>query len=322
MLLTGIGPDLAAQVYRHLGEQEIELVTVEIAHADEVRADERDIVFEEFHDLAQAKSYVNEGGVNYARQVLERAVGVTRAMEILNRLTSSLAPRPFDSLRNADPMQLLTFLQGEHPQTVALVLAYIRPDAAAAVLKNLPPEMQADVARRVATMERTIPNVVAEVETMLEGKMVSVFGGDLSQPGGVEVIVSVLNQVDRATERSIIRSLEESSPELADEIRRRMFLFEDLVAVEDRFIQRILREVEQQDLVLALKGASDSISQSLFRNMSSRMADVVREEVKYLGAVRLRDVEAAQQRIVSIARRLEEEGEIIMSRGAEDEIIA
>lgn len=322
ILLTGIGPELAAQVYKHLGEQEIETVTIEIAHAEQVRADERDEVFDEFHDLAQARAYVAEGGVAYARQVLERALGASRAMEILSRLTSSLAPRPFDTLRNADPMQLLTFLQGEHPQTVALVLAYIRPDAAALVLKNLPPEMQADVARRVATMERTIPNVVAEVETMLEGRMVSVFGGDLSQPGGLDVIVSVLNQVDRATERSIIRSLEDTTPELADEIRRRMFLFEDLAGVEDRFIQRILREVDQQDLVLALKGASDGISQCLYSNMSSRMAEVVREEVKYLGAVRLRDVEAAQQRIVAIARRLEEEGEIIMSRGAEDEIIA
>ena len=322
ILISGLGPEAAAQVYKHLGEQEIEQVTVELARAETTRSEERLAVLEEFRDMREANAYIDEGGISYARTILEKALGSTRAKDILERLTTSLAPRPFETLRNADPMQLLTFLQGEHPQTIALVLAYIRADAAAAVLKSLAPELQADVARRIATMERTNPAIVAEVEAMLESKMVSLFGGDLSQPGGVDVMVQVLSQVDRSTERTILQSLEDKNPELADEIRRRMFLFEDFTEIDDRFIQRIIREVSQEDLVLALKGASDSISQTFYRNMSSRMADVVREDLKFLGAVRLRDVEAAQQRIVSVARRLEEEGEIIMSRGGQDEIIA
>ncbi len=322
ILISGLGPEAAAQVYKHLGEQEIEQVTVELARAETTRSEERLAVLEEFRDMREANAYIDEGGISYARTILEKALGSTRAKDILERLTTSLAPRPFETLRNADPMQLLTFLQGEHPQTIALVLAYIRADAAAAVLKSLAPDLQADVARRIATMERTNPAIVAEVEAMLESKMVSLFGGDLSQPGGVDVMVQVLSQVDRSTERTILQSLEDKNPELADEIRRRMFLFEDFTEIDDRFIQRIIREVSQEDLVLALKGASDSISQTFYRNMSSRMADVVREDLKFLGAVRLRDVEAAQQRIVSVARRLEEEGEIIMSRGGQDEIIA
>ena len=322
ILISGLGPEAAAQVYKHLGEQEIEQVTVELARAETTRSEERLAVLEEFRDMREANAYIDEGGISYARTILEKALGSTRAKDILERLTTSLAPRPFETLRNADPMQLLTFLQGEHPQTIALVLAYIRADAAAAVLKSLPPDLQADVARRIATMERTNPAIVAEVEAMLESKMVSLFGGDLSQPGGVDVMVQVLSQVDRSTDRTILQSLEDKNPELADEIRRRVFLFEDFTEIDDRFIQRIIREVSQEDLVLALKGASDSISQTFYRNMSSRMADVVREDLKFLGAVRLRDVEAAQQRIVSVARRLEEEGEIIMSRGGQDEIIA
>ena len=323
ILIAGLGPELAAQVYKHLGEQEIEQVTVELARAEATQAQDRLAVLEEFRDLREANAFIEEGGFGYARAILERALGASRAQEILERLTASLAPRPFDSLRNADPMQLLTFLSGEHPQTIALVLAYIRADAAATVLKNLPPDLQADVARRIATMEQTNPAIISEVESMLEGKMVSLFGGDMSQAGGVDVMVAVLNQVDRSTERTILQSLEEKNPELADEIRRRMFLFEDFSNVDDKFIQRIIREVDQQDLVMALKGASDTISQTFYRNMSSRMAEVVREDLKYLGAVRLRDVESAQQRIVAVARRLEEEGEIIMSHGGgQDEIIA
>ncbi len=322
ILISGLGPEIAARVYKHLGEQEIEQVTVELARSEATHSDERMAVLEEFRDLREAHTYLAEGGIAYARTILEKALGAPKAKDILDRLTTSLAPRPFESLRDADPIQLLTFLQGEHPQTIALVLAYIRPESAASVLKGLPQDVAADVARRVATMERTNPAIVAEVEAMLEGKMVSLFGGDLSQPGGVEVIVQVLGQVDRSTERTILQSLEDKNPELADEIRRRMFLFEDFTQIDDRFIQLIIREVSQEDLVLALKGASDVISQTFYRNMSSRMAEVVREDLKFLGAVRLRDVEAAQQRIVAIARRLEEEGEIIMTRGGQDEIIA
>ncbi|MDA8346593.1 MAG: flagellar motor switch protein FliG [Thermaerobacter sp.] len=323
ILMAGLGPELAASVYKHLGEQEIEQITVELAHAVETSSEHRLTVLEEFRDLREANAFIDEGGISYARVILERALGASKAKDILDRLMTSLSPRPFDALRGADPMQILTFLQGEHPQTIALVLAFIAADAAAMVLKNLPQDLQTDVARRIATMDRTNPAIVADVAEMLEGKMASLFGSDLSQPGGVDVMVQVLGHVDRSTERTILQSLEDNSPELADEIRRRMFLFEDFTAIADRYIQRIIREVDQADLVLALKGASDTISQTFYRNMSQRMAEVVREDLKFLGAVRLRDVEAAQQHIVATARRLEEEGEIIMTQGGgDDEIIA
>lgn len=321
ILIAGLGPELAARVYKYLEEHEIEQITVELAQTHETHPDERLAVFEEFCELREANAFVEEGGITYARVLLERALGASRAKDILDRLMASLAPRPFDAMRGADPMQILTFLQGEHPQTIALVLAFISADAAATVLKNMPRDLQIDVARRIATMERTNPALVADVAEMLEGKMASLFGSDLSQPGGIDVMVDVLNHVDRATERTILQSLEDKYPELAEDIRRRMFLFEDFAAVEDRFIQRILREVNQEDLVLALKGASDTISQIFYRNMSQRMAEVIREELTYLGAVRLHDVETSQQGIVALARRLEEEREIILKQDGTDDAI-
>lgn len=323
ILMAGLGSEAAAQIYKHLEDQEIEQITVELTRLEETHANERATVLEEFRDLREANAYINEGGISYARAVLDRALGVPRAKEILERLMTTLAPRPFDALRAADPTQLLTFLQDEHPQTIALVLASIGAEAAATVLKNLPADLQSDLAVRITTMEHTNPAIVTGVAKLLEKKMISLFGSDFSQPGGVDVIVGVLNQVDRTTERTIMHRLEDQDPELADEIRRRMFLFEDFATIEDRFIQRIIREADQQDIVLALKAASDAISQTFYRNMSQRMAEVVREDLKFLGAVRLRDAEAAQQKIVAIARRLEEAGEIIMSvGGGQGEIIA
>ena len=320
ILMAGLGPELAAQIYRHLDVQEIEDITVELAQARESIGEERAAVLEEFRDLREANAFVNEGGVAYARMLLEKSLGPSRAREILDRVMTTLAPQPFDAIRSVDPMQILTFLQGEHPQTIALVLAFIPPSTAASVLKNLSVDLQIDVSHRIATMERTNPVVVQDVAAMLENRMVSLIG-DLSQPGGVDVMVELLNHVDRSTERTILQTLEAENPDLAEEIRRRMFLFEDFAMVQDRFIQRILREVEQEDLVLALKGASDGISQLFYRNMSQRMAEVVREDLVYLGAVRLRDVEAAQQRIVALARRLEEEGEIVLLEGGDDALV-
>jgi len=322
ILLASLGPDLAALVYKHLSEQEIEQVTVELARTEDVHPDERAAVLGEIVSLTQGQRYIAQGGVAYARTALERAFGASRAVEILDRLTQFMAPRPFDALTSVDPMQLLSFLQGEHPQTMALVLAYLPTDTAAHVLKAIPKEIQADVTKRIATMDRTNPAVVGRVENVLEGKIASLLGGDFSNPGGVDVVVALLNRVDRGTERSITQTLEEEDAELAEAIRQRMFLFEDLAQLDDRFIQRVLRDAEQHDLVLALKGSSDAIAERLLQNMSQRQAELVQDDLKYLGAVRLREVEAAQQRIVALARRLEEEGEIIMSRGIDDEIIA
>lgn len=323
ILLASLGPDVAAQVIKHLNDQEIEQVTMQLARTDDILAHERDDVLSEvMHVSSSPQTQVSRGGISYAKSALERAFGPSRAGEIIGRLSNTLAPRPFASLIGVDPVQLLTFLEGEHPQTTALVLAHMPPDVAAHVLKALPQDIQADVAERIATMDRTNPAVVARVEQLLEDKIAALLGADYSRPGGLDVVVALLNRLDRATERVITQTLGETNPQLAEDIRQRMILFEDLVLLDDRFIQRILQDVEQQDLVLALKGASQPVADRIYANMSSRQTELVQEDLKYLSAVRLRDVEAAQQRIVAVARKLEDAGEIIIARGGDDEVIA
>ncbi len=268
----------------------------------------------EFHDLQESRTTLTMG-TGFAQAVLERAFGLQRAREMLARVAESVAPRPFAFLQGLDPVQLLMLLQGEHPQTIALVLSFLDPAAAALILKNLTPEQQGDVASRVAMMESTNPQLVASVAAILERKIEALFGADLSRTGGVDTVVQLLTRVDRSTERGILGAMDGSDPELAAEIRRRMFLFEDFRIVQDRDMQRIIREVDQKDIALALKTASDEIAQLFFRNMSQRMAEVVREDVALLPPTRLRDLDAAQQRIVALARRLEEAGQIILGEG-------
>jgi len=314
VVMAALGPELAAKVYEHLDEEEVEQVTIGLAQAEPVPPAERLEVLEEFCDLQRMQGPFRMGA-RYAREVLERALGLPRARDMLGRLAEANAPRPFEFLRALDPPQIVTLIGGEHPQTIALVLSFLDPVPAAAIIKHLTPQQQGEVAERVSTMERMNPALVASVAQVLERKIASLFGTDLSRPGGVDVVVQLLTCVDRSTERSILGSMEASDPELADEIRRRMFLFEDLRLVDDRSIQRIIRDADQADLVLALKASSDDMAQVFFRNMSTRMADVIREDLGYLGPTRLRDVEAAQQRLVALARRLEEAGEIVLSAG-------
>lgn len=242
-------------------------------------------------------------------------------MNIINRLTSALQVRPFDFARKADPAQILNFLQNEHPQTIALVLSYLEPEQAGQILSALPQEMQADVARRIALMDRTSPEIINEVEQVLERKLSTTVVQDYTQTGGIEAVVEVLNGVDRATERAILDALEIQDPELAEEIKKRMFVFEDIVTLDNRAIQRVIREVDNADLLLALKVSSDEVKEVIFRNMSSRMAETFKEEMEFMGLVRLRDVEEAQSRIVAVIRRLEEAGEIVVARGGGDDII-
>lgn len=317
ILLISLGPDLSAAVLKHLREPDIDALTLEIAATRRVSQDIRDQVLQEFYEMCIAQEYLDEGGIEYAKVVLEKALGPQRASDVLARLTASLEVRPFDFTRKADPGQLVNFLSGESPQTIALVLSYMNPAQAAQVMSALEPEIQVDVARRIATMDRTIPDLVKEVERVLERRIVSTVGGrDYAQAGGIQAIVDILNQVDRQTEKTILNSLEMDNPELADEIKRRMFLFEDIVYLDDRSIQRFLREVDlQRDLPLALKNASEEVKTKIFRNMSSRAVEMLKENIAYLGPVRLRDVDEAQQRIVSLIRRLEEQGEIILGRG-------
>lgn len=321
ILLISLGPDVSASVYKHLSEEEIERLTLEISGVRSVDTRDKEEILEEFHNIALAQDYISQGGIGYAKQVLEKALGTDQAAAIINRLTSSLQVRPFDFARKADPGQILNFIQNEHPQTIALILSYLDPTQAGQILSELPQEVQADIARRIALMDSTSPEIINEVEQILERKLSATVTQDYTQTGGVEAVVDVLNGVDRATERTILDALEIQDPELAEEIKKRMFVFEDIVTLDGRAIQRVVRESDNEDLKLALKVASEEVKDIVFRNMSKRMVETFQEEMEYMGPVRLRDVEEAQSRIVAVIRRLEETGEIVIARGGGDDII-
>ncbi|MDW7673503.1 MAG: flagellar motor switch protein FliG [Bacillota bacterium] len=321
ILLISLGPEVSANVFKHMREDEIEQLTLEIANVRKLTSEQRDTVLNEFHQLCVANDYISQGGIDYAKEVLERALGTQKAVEIINRLTSSLQVRPFDFIRKTDPSQLLNFIQSEHPQTIALIMAYLDPEQAAIIMSALPAERQADVARRIAMMDRISPEILKEVEQVLERKLSSLLTQDYSSAGGIQAVVDVLNRVDRGTEKTIMESLEIDDPELAEEIKKRMFVFEDIVQLDDRAVQQVLREIDTGDLALALKGASEDVAAKFQRNMSQRAAQMLKEDIEFMGPVRLRDVEDAQQRIVNTVRKLEELGEIVIARGGGDEII-
>lgn len=319
--LIYLGPEKSAQLFKHLNDDEIEQLTLEIANIRQVDKEKINDVFHEFYEMALASKYIGQGGIGYAREVLERAYGDQKTAEIIDRISSSLQVRPFDFMRKTEPQQLLNFIQSEHPQTIALILAYLDADKAAAILSALPPEQQSDVARRIAIMDTTSPDVIKEVERVLERKLSSLAPQELTAAGGVKAVVEIINRVDRGTEKTIMETLEVQDPELSEEIKKLMFVFEDIVMIDDRSVQRVLREIESQDLALALKGASTEVSQKIFTNMSQRAADMLKEDIEFMGPVRLRDVEEAQQRIVNVIRKLEDSGEIVVARGGEDEVI-
>ncbi|HNJ65906.1 MAG TPA: flagellar motor switch protein FliG, partial [Turneriella sp.] len=251
----------------------------------------------------------------------EKALGTQKAIDIVNRLTSSLQVRPFDFVRRQDPAQLLNFIQNEHPQTIALILSYLDAPKSALIMSSLPHQIQADVARRIAKMDRTSPEVLREVERVLERKLSTLSNEDYTMAGGIDVVVEVLNNVDRSTEKSIIEALEEEDPELAEEIKKKMFVFEDIVLLDDKAIQKVLRELDNQDLAKALKAVDTEVQEKIFRNMSKRAAALLREDMEFMGPIRLKDVEEAQQKIVNIIRKLEEDGEIVVARAGEDELV-
>ncbi|MCL6515639.1 flagellar motor switch protein FliG [Alicyclobacillus sp.] len=321
VLLISLGPEVAAKVYQNLTREEVEQLTLEIANLRKVDLEQREQVVREFREIAVANEYISVGGIDYAKEVLEKALGPEEAERLLAKLTASLQVRPFQSMRKVDPGQLVSFLQDEHPQTMALVLSYLEPQQAAVVISALPHELQADVARRIALMSGTSPEVIAEVEQVLESKLSMMASIDSQHTGGVDAVVKILNGVDRGTEKAILEQLEVQDPELADEIKKRMFIFDDIVLLDNRSIQRVIRDVDPKDLQLALKVAPQPVQDVIFANMSKRMAETFREEMEFMGPVRLRDVEDAQQRIVGIIRRLEETGEIIVARGGGDDVI-
>lgn len=321
ILLITLGPEVSAEIFKHLRDDEIEHLTLEIANVRKVTSEAKDAVMDEFHQICLAQEYILQGGITYAKEVLEKALGEEKAIDILNRLTATLQVRPFDFARKAEPSQILNFIQNENPQTIALVLSYLQSEQASAILSSLSQEKQADVAKRIALMDSTSPEVIDQVERVLEQKLSTTVTQDFTSAGGIESIVQILNGVDRSTERTILDSLEIQDPELAEEIKKRMFVFEDIVNIDNRSIQRIIRDVENTDMQLSLKVASEEVQDVIFRNMSKRMAESFKEEMEFMGPVRLRDVEEAQTRIVATIRRLEETGEIIVARGGGDDII-
>ncbi|RCW84662.1 flagellar motor switch protein FliG [Halanaerobium sp. DL-01] len=321
ILLISLGPDVSSNIFKHLDEDEVEKLTLEIANLNKINPELKQKIQEEFLQLRKANDYINSGGINYAKKILEKSFGKEKTKAIINRLTATLQVRPFDSIRKSDPSQLLNFIQGEHPQTIALILAYVSPSMASQVLSALSPDIQSEVARRIAVMDRTSPEIIKEVEAVLEKKLSSVMANEYASAGGISAIVDVLNQVDRGTEKNILDKLEEDDPELVEEIKKRMFVFEDIVLLTDRAVQLVLRQVETHDLALALKTASDEVEEIITGNMSQRAAEMLTEDIEFMGPVRLREVEDAQQRIVNIIRELEESGEIVIARGGESEVI-
>ncbi len=321
VLLIALGPEKSSLVFKHLKEEEIEQLTLEIANTRSVSPTDKEKVLKEFYDMCLAQQYIAEGGIGYAKDLLEKALGSDKAVEVIGRLTASLQVRPFEFVRKTDAAQLLNFIQDEHNQTIALILSYLNPQQSAMVLAALPQDKQADVARRIAQMDRTSPDVIKDVEDILEKKLSSLVTQDYTIVGGVDAIVQILNSVDRSTEKHIMETLEIEDTELAEEIKKKMFVFEDIISLDDRSIQRVLREVDNNDLAISLKGSGEEVQNVIFNNLSKRLATMIQEDMDYMGPVRLKDVEEAQQKIVNIIRKLEDAGEIVISRGGGDEII-
>lgn len=322
ILLIALGPETSSQILKLLPDHLIQKVSYEIANINYVEPYERDKVIDDFLDMASARQYVLDGGIDYARDLLNKALGAQRAkevMDVLNQLKQS--EKPFAIARKADPRQLSNMLLNEHPQTIALIMCYMQPDKAALILSQFPSDLQTDIAERLGTISRTSPNIIKKIEKIMEDKFSNILESDTETVGGVKALVEILNSVDRGTERNIISNLEETQPELADTIKSSLFIFEDIVNLDKGSIQRTLREVSNEDLALALKGASEHVANAVFSNLSKRAADLLKEDIQFMGPVRLSTVEEAQHRIVGIIRRLDEAGEIVISRGDQDAVI-
>jgi len=322
ILLVSLGDEISPLILKHLTETEIELITLEIANLRDISPPIEEAVLKDASDIMIARQYISQGGVDYARGLLEKALGREKTNEILRRLEGSLQTTGFGMLRNIDPKQLINFIQSEHPQTISLIMTQLPSNSAAAILSDLAPEVQADVAYRIATMEKISPDVINELEVLLERQFEDVGAGDLSFSGGTKTIAEILNLVETSAEKSIMETLESENPDLASEIKNLMFVFEDIILLDNRSIQRILKEVETKDLAIALKAASEEVKEKIFSNISERVAAMIKEEMEFMGPMRLSDVEAVQQKIVEVIRRLQEEGQIIITgRGGKEELV-
>jgi flagellar motor switch protein FliG len=321
IILMCLGPELSGKVIRHFDEDQIEQLTLEVARLDKVSSEQREAIISEFYDLALAQEYIAEGGVEHAKSLLESAFGEQKANQIVARIVQAMQVVPFDFLKKADPAQVLSFIQDEHPQTIALILAYMPINNAALILGKLPSELRADVAGRIAMMDQTPPEVIRRVEQVLEKKVSSILNQEMTKAGGPKALVDLLNRVDRSTERLIMDSLAERNPELAESVKNMMFVFEDIVQLDDRAVQQILKEVDLKELATALKGVNAEVQNKVFRNMSERAVGMLKEDMEFMGPVRLKVVEDAQQKIVGVIRRLEEAGELTIGRGGEEDVL-
>lgn len=321
MLLITVGPENAANVFEYLNEEEIEELTMEIANITSVSPQMKEKITQEFYEICVAQEYITEGGIQFAQNTLKKALGEDKANELINKLTMSLQVKPFEFARRADTSQILNFIQDEHPQTIALILSYLNSSQSALILSALPKEIQSEVVRRIALMDRTSPEIIREIEKVLEGKVTTMTSQDFASVGGVDSVVEMLGSVDRSTEKNILEKLEIEDVELAEEIKNKMFVFEDIISLDNKSIQKVLREVDNGKLAVALKGANDEVKKVLLSNVSKRLATMIEEDMEFMGPVKLRDVEDAQQEIVGVVRRLEEAGTIIISRGGGDEVI-
>jgi flagellar motor switch protein FliG len=321
ILLICLGEDQAARIYRHLSEEEIEQLTLTLSAIHKVSPQVKEEVLEEFYEICLAQEYISEGGIGYARTVLEKALGPSRAEELIGKLSSSLQARPFDFVRKADSMHILNLISNESPQTIALILSYIEPKQASEIIVNLPPEVQVEVIRRIASMGSVKPEYIQEAERILEKRLSSMGLSEKMVVGGIDSVVGIINSIDRGSEKFILESLDATDNELAEEIRKCLFVFEDIIKLSNQAIQRVLKEVETTDVTIALKGANDEVKEAILSNLSKRMQEMILDDMQVMGPVRVKDVEAAQQRIVNAVRQLEEAGEIIVSRGEGDDVI-
>lgn len=320
-MVIALGADIASQIYKYLEEEEIEYLTYEITRQESIAPGITDSVVDEFYGLCVAQKVYIEGGVTYAKNVLEKAFGAQQGNALLERVTKTLRTKAFEFIRKADYKNLMNMIVNEHPQTIALVLSYARADQASAVIAELPKSIRVQVVERIARMDRTSPEVIRQIETILERKFESVVSFDLLEVGGINYIAEIMNNIDRGTEKYIFDELSKTDAKLSEEIRKRMFIFEDIVILDGMSIQRFLQEIDTKDMAIALKGSNKGVLDIIFENMSQRMGETVKSEMEYLHNVRVRDVEEAQQKIVSVIRRLEDEGEIVTSKGGKDEII-
>lgn len=323
ILMITLGSEASSKIMKMLPDNIIQKISYEIANIDYVKPEERDMIVNEFIEMQQAREYIIDGGIDYAKSLLNKALGPQRAKEVIDMLNQiQLRERPFDIARKADLQQLTNLLLGEQPQTVALILCYMQPEKAAAVLAEFPIEQQSEIAERIGTISHTSPTIISKIEKVIENKFSNYVENNTEAVGGVQTLVEILNSVGRGTEKNIMQVLEERQPDLADEVKANLFTFEDIITLERSDVQKVLREVNKDDLLLALKGVGEDIKDFVYSNLSNRQVETMKEDMQFLGPARLSQVEEAQQKVVATIRKLDEQGEIYLRRGESDVIIS